>query len=287
MNVPRRHALRCLCAAVFSSGFLLAGPPLSAQQLRDDSPRLRWFQDHKDSYDVVFIGSSRVYHGLSPKLFDQIAARAGHHWRAFNLGVDRMKTPGCLAVARKVIAAEPAKLKYLFFELQARTGAGAPKPDAEVSEREVRSGAGVRPIAFAPSRGLGPDGDGFNPLEKNMKPEFRPVYEQRLQMAKEHSAPRAPDPVMRDELSQLVKELAAKNIQVIFVVAPSLRAARGSGADAPPGSMLFSFDDLTRYAPLYDEANRPDAEHLNARGAEIFTRDLAQQFLHALDSAAR
>lgn len=92
MNVLRRHALRCLCAAVLSS-LLLAGQPISAQQTRDDSPRLRWFQDHKDSYDIVFIGSSRVYHGLSPKLFDQIAAQAGHHWRTFNLGVDRMKTP--------------------------------------------------------------------------------------------------------------------------------------------------------------------------------------------------
>lgn len=187
-----------------------------------------------------------------------------------------------------MIAAHPAKLKYLFFELQARTGAGAPQRADDLSERDAQAAASVvMPIAFAPARGLGRDGDGFNPLEKNMKPEFRPMYEQRLQMAKEHSATRPTDSVMRDELSQLVKELAAKNIQVVFVVAPSLRAARGSGMDAPPGSMLFSFDDPTRYAPLYDEANRPDAEHLNARGAEIFTRDLAQQILHALDSAAR
>ncbi len=283
MNVLRLRALQCLClAAAFSS---LAGRLLCAQQFQDDSPRLRWFQEHKDDYDIVFIGSSRVYHGLSPKLFDEIAARAGHRWRAFNLGVDRMKTPGCLAVARKVAALQPAKLRYLFFELQARPG--GQQRDDDVSAREARNGANVRPVAFVPSRGLGPDGDGFNPLEKTMKPEFRPTYEQRLKAARDHSAPRPADPVMRDELSQLVKELAAENIQVVFVVAPSLRAARGSGVDVPPGSMLFSFDDLARYAPLYDEANRPDAEHLNARGAEIFTRDLAEQFLHALDSAAR
>lgn len=272
MKLLRRALLLFVVLAAQSFG----APP----QLAEDSPRWQWFAEHRDSYDVVFIGSSRIYHGISPKLFSEVA---GHSWRGFNLGVDRMRTPACLEVARRVIALHPAKLKYLFFELQAAGGpATAPnEPEAGAAKPAV---AELQPVAFGGGRGLGPDGDGFNPLQKEMKPQFRGTYEQRLEEARARRA-KPVDPAMRDELTRFAKDAAGKGIQVVFVVAPSLRNARGSGVDAPAGSLCFSFDDLQRYAPLYDEANRPDAEHLNARGAAIFTRDLAQQFVQALQSA--
>ncbi len=269
----RTLLLGSLLLAASSSG----APP----QLADDSPRWQWFAEHRDSYDLVFVGSSRIYHGISPKLFSEAAGRP---WRGFNLGVDRMRTPACLEVARRVLALHPAKLKYLFFELQAVGGPAAAPNEPEVSAASPAISE-LMPVAFAGGSGIGPDGDGFNPLEKEMKPQFRPTYEQRLEEARARG-PKRVDAAMRDELGRFAKEAAAEKIRVLFVVPPSLRNARGSGVDAPAGSLLFSFDDLTRYAPLYDEANRPDAEHLNARGAEIFTRDLAQQFVHALDGAA-
>lgn len=278
-----RPQMKLLRRALLLGGVLLAASSFGAPpQLAEDSPRWQWFLGHRDSYDLVFIGSSRIYHGISPKLFSEVAGRP---WRGFNLGVDRMRTSACLEVARRVIALHPAKLKYLFFELQAAGGSAAAPNESEVSAVAPPAVSELMPVAFGGGRGLGPDGDGFNPLEKKMKPQFRPTYEQRLEEARARG-PKPVDPAMRDELSRFAKEAAEKNIRVVFVVAPSLRNARGSGVDAPPGSLLFSFDDLRRYAPLYDEANRPDAEHLNARGAEIFTRDLAQQFGHALGGAA-
>ena len=273
--------MKLLRRALLPFAVLLAAQSLGAPpQLAEDSPRWQWFAEHRDSYDLIFIGSSRIYHGISPKLFCEVTGRS---WRGFNLGVDRMRTPACLEVAQRVIALHPAKLKYLFFELQAAGGPATAPNESEVGAT-VRTASDLQPVAFGGGRGLGPDGDGFNPLEKEMKPQFRATYEQRLEEARARGS-KPVDPAMRDELTRFAKEAAGKGIQVIFVVAPSLRNARGSGVDAPVGSLCFAFDDLRRYAPLYDEVNRPDAEHLNARGAAIFTRDLAQQFGQALQSA--
>ncbi len=286
MNSIRRYLLRAIW--IFFALVVSGAGRLSAQTMNADSPRWQFFETHQDSFDIVFVGSSRIYHGISPRLFDQITAAAGHRWRSFNLGVDKMKPAACFALARRVVALQPRRLKYVFFELQARTGPGAPQQDEGVTKRSEESflSCGLIQAAFGSGRGLGPDGDGFYPLEKEMTSQVRPIYEERLRTAKEHSDKRPLDPVMRNELSDLARELAAKNIPVIFVVAPSLRAAHGSGVDAPPGSPLFSFDDLVRYASLYDEANRMDAEHLNVRGAEIFSRTLAQEFVARAGSTA-
>lgn len=198
-----------------------------------------------------------------------------------------MRSPGCLALAHEVAALRPRNLKYLFFELQSRPGGHASPQDDEVGSTTNVSNLNLAftRVAFGGRAGLGPDGDGFNPLNKDMSAQMRPKYEARLRAARQKSQTRAADPTMRSELTNLADELAAQKIQLVFVVAPSLRSARGSGVDAPPGHLLFSFDDLQEYAPLYAEENRPDAEHLNARGAALFTRDLAEQFMRALASS--
>ncbi len=39
------------------------------------TPKLRYLETHRADFDTVFIGSSRIYHGVSPGVFD--AATAG------------------------------------------------------------------------------------------------------------------------------------------------------------------------------------------------------------------
>ena len=237
-------------------------------------PKFQWFDEHKDNFEIVFIGSSRIAHGISPKLFDEIAAeQGGPHWRSFNLGKDKMKQRECLALARHVGSLHPRQLRYLFFELQTTAADGA---GAWLGNHGGR-GAG----------GLGPDGDGYFPIDRSMSEQMRPRYQQLLQAEKAHPPTRMASPAVRDELSQLRQDLKSQGIEVVFVVAPSLRAAHGAGVNAPPGSLVFSFDDLARYAALYAEANRPDAEHLNARGAAIFTRLLATEFVQARAAGSR
>jgi hypothetical protein len=280
-NGANGAAMRPLWQCIFAClGFalLFAGAdPVRSQEVGRIAPKLHWCEAHKDSFDIVFVGSSRVFHGLSPRIFDRVASASGQRWRSFNLGMDKMGMAQSMAIIRELVATGPRHLKYVFFELEPGTAtlAGGQNRSAENKTPSQPSG-----------NGLGPDGDGFFPMNKPMSPALESFYQERLAAAKANPAPRPPNEVVRAELGRFYEEMAARNIQVIFVVAPSLRAAHGSGVNAPPGSPLFSFDDLVRYASLYDEKNRMDAEHLNARGAEIFSRTLAQEFIAKAGSTA-
>ena len=255
----------------------------SASQVRSQdvgriARKLHWCEAHKDNFDIVFVGSSRVFHGLSPRSFDQTASASGQRWRSFNLGMDSMGRAQSMAIIRELVATGPRHLKYVFFELEPGTGtlAGGQNRPARRETPSEPSGSG-----------LGPDGDGFYPMDRPMSPAVQSFYEERLAAVKSNPAPRQPNELVRTELGRFYDEMAAKNIRVIFLVAPSLRAAHGSGVNAPPGSPLFSLNDLVRCALLYDEDNRMDAEHLNARSAELFSRILALEFIAKAESTAR
>jgi hypothetical protein len=183
-----------------------------------------------------------------------------------------------MTIIRELVATGPRHLKYIFFELEPGTATLAGG-----QHRPVQRATPLQPSG----RSLGPDGDGFFPMNRPMSPAVESFYQERLSAVKANPAPHPPNEGVRAELGRFYEEMAARNIQVIFLVAPSLRAAHGSGSNAPPGTPLFSFDDLVRYAPLYEEANRMDAEHLNASGAEIFSRTLAREFIAKAGSTAR
>ena len=258
---------------------LPAGSRLDAQAVSRIERKVAFVQQHKDAFDILFVGSSRVFHGISPQIFDQVAAENGLHWRSFNLGMDEMGMAQSLDVIRKVMATHPTRLKYVVFELEPGTGMLARHPNGA-------GGPGGRPAPGGPGP-LGPDGDGFFPMAQSMRPEIEAEYQQRLATEREHPTHPQPNETVKATLDNFAKELASANVQVVFLVAPSLKAAHGSGINAPSDSVLISFDDVVRYAPLHDEANRPDAEHLNARGAEIFSRLLAQEFVNAVHPPPR
>ncbi len=129
--------------------------------------------------------------------------------------------------------------------------------------------------------------DGYYAMSEPMSGETLATYRKALVRAQDHPVQQAPRPMMRSELRRFAQELITKNIVAVFMVPPSLGAGRGCGAHVPPGSRIFSYDDLIRYPQFYEEENRLDAEHLNARGAEIFSRALAQEFVRSLEPAVR
>jgi len=276
VNGAAMRPVRQCISACFGFALLLASAGSARSQ--DVSSKLHWCEAHKDNFDIVFVGSSRVFHGLSPRIFDQVASASGQHWRSFNLGMDKMGMAQSMAIIRELVATSPRHLKYVFFELEKGTAtlAGGQQRPAQREPPSQPSG-----------RGLGPDGDGFFPMDRPMSPAVESFYQERLAAVKANPVPRQPNELVRTELDRFYEEMAARNIQVIFLVAPSLRTAHGSGVNAPPGSPLFSFDDLVRYSSLYEEENRMDAEHLNVRGAEIFSRTLAQEFIAKPGSTAR
>lgn len=81
------------------------------------SQKLRFFAAHKGEFDTVFIGSSRIYHQISPAIFDGVTTENGHPTHSFNLGVDGMHLPEAVYLLEQTLNTKPANLKWIFVEL--------------------------------------------------------------------------------------------------------------------------------------------------------------------------
>ena len=97
------------------------------------------------------------------------------------------------------------------------------------------------------------------------------------------AAPPAPaplTPVLREALRDVVAEVRAAGATPIFVVTPTVLAREQFGALRAQGvdADLIGFYSPDAQPELFDAALHNDAEHLNARGAAVFSRALAAEF---------
>jgi hypothetical protein len=120
----------CLSLALAFAGF--AGVALAIrtqvpwQEEYGLAAKMSWFDAHADEYDLVFLGSSRVFRGFDPQLFDVELARAGIPMRSFNLGVGGVLPFEMDRMLRAVFERRPARLKWILYE----GGELDPRPDA-------------------------------------------------------------------------------------------------------------------------------------------------------------
>jgi hypothetical protein len=83
-------------------------------------PKWRYFSQHKDRYDTLFVGSSRFYHQIRPRRFDAAVARAGGQGiSSFNFGYDALWPPESYYLLRRVLALRPARLRWVVIDLMA------------------------------------------------------------------------------------------------------------------------------------------------------------------------
>jgi hypothetical protein len=82
------------------------------------SSKLRYYNAHKDEFDTVFIGTSRIYHQISPEIFDRTMAENGVPTRSFNLGVSGMHPPESFLLLERFLKLKPTKLKWVFIEFE-------------------------------------------------------------------------------------------------------------------------------------------------------------------------
>lgn len=79
------------------------------------------FARHGDEFDLVFVGTSRVYRQFDASLFDERAStllpELGDEFRSFNFGVGGMRHPEMRHVVRWILERKPRKLRYLLIEL--------------------------------------------------------------------------------------------------------------------------------------------------------------------------
>lgn len=79
--------------------------------------RMRFFAAHMDEFDTIFVGSSRIYAGVSPSTFDQTMASAGNPSHSYNFGVNGMYPPERFYVLEQILSLKPRKLKHVFIEM--------------------------------------------------------------------------------------------------------------------------------------------------------------------------
>jgi hypothetical protein len=80
------------------------------------SQKFRFFAAHKDEFDTLFIGSSRVYFQISPAIFDRVARESGLPTHSFNFGIGGMYLPETSYLLEQILNLKPRNLRWVFIE---------------------------------------------------------------------------------------------------------------------------------------------------------------------------
>ncbi len=80
------------------------------------SQKFRFFAAHKDEFDTLFIGSSRIYFQISPALFDRVTRESGLPTHSFNFGIGGMYLPESAYLLEQILKLKPRNLKWVFIE---------------------------------------------------------------------------------------------------------------------------------------------------------------------------
>ena len=321
-----------LCA-IAACGFLATAALLHRalpNAVPEVTPKLDYLKAHRADYDTLFVGSSRVYHGMTPKVFDAVTAAAGHPTRSFNLGINGMQPPESLYVLREVLAMNLPHLQRVFLEI----AAVAPPPDPNnltmrdihwrdneslidgirrapldtkgahglAALQQLGSNLWVSALTYAQNQWnigrldlttqlnkvanrlgdvmLGPGSDGYLPVFHPLAPESVQTLQRNLKSMRDGTVKlRDPDPLNEQAYERIRDLLTKRGIELVLISAPETVKNYHAWIDAPPGLRLLRFDDPQKYPELYVPEHRLDSDHVNDAGAQIFTRELAQQYL--------
>ena len=94
----------------------LVPSPAIPQNLPIISAKYAHYQTHKNDYNTLFFGSSRIYHHIDPATFDRTAQQAGLSTHSFNFGVSGLKPLHNYALLQEILKDPPAQLKWVFIE---------------------------------------------------------------------------------------------------------------------------------------------------------------------------
>ncbi len=78
--------------------------------------RFAYFADHRDEFDVLFIGNSRVRHHVDPEVFDQRMKELGKPSHSFNFGLGSVNNTESLFLVDQVLALKPDKLRLVIVD---------------------------------------------------------------------------------------------------------------------------------------------------------------------------
>jgi hypothetical protein len=97
-----------------AAALLRAGIPMPTHFDLDE--KRRFFEAHKDEYDVVLVGSSATFRNYVPEVIDAELAAEGIEARTFNFGVVGFRSFETDFFIKWILAQRPARLRWMVIE---------------------------------------------------------------------------------------------------------------------------------------------------------------------------
>lgn len=316
-------------------------PFIEVPILRD---KWSYWQKNKDNFDTVFIGTSRVFRGVMPSIFDQMTADAGVPTKSYNFGIDGMFPPEDAYVSEHLLRDPPKNLRWVFIEMGVFLGDFEGRPAKSIrsiywhdwprtslsmrnklwpkkkkvkwrkwfeTEDNEPSAASVamkhlelffinrlnigrganawnriafrRPIV---KEDFGAKEDGFLPIPGDgiMRGEILAKYEEEFAERQVTPARVVPlRPYSQESFDRVLMFARKAGARVIFLGAPTTGELSGHPSQKPEVP-VFDYRDIHKYPELFEKSARTDTAHLTPKGAELFTRRIADDFVAYVQS---
>ncbi|MFW9262308.1 hypothetical protein [Nostoc sp. CALU 546] len=112
------YSLIFILALISTTGFINTVLPssMTPKNLGEVSIKFQYFTEHKDDYDVIFLGPSSTYYGVIPKVFDEFMVKEGKSIKSFNFGIPGANVSEIDFYLKKILALKPANLKWIFVD---------------------------------------------------------------------------------------------------------------------------------------------------------------------------
>lgn len=303
-----------------------------------------YWQKNKDQFDTVFIGTSRVFRGVMPSVFDQMNAAAGVPTKSYNFGIDGMFPPEDAFVSEHILRDPPKNLRWVFVEMGVFLGDFEGRPAKSI--RSVywhdwpRTWLSMRNVLWPKKRStkwkkwfeskkgeptaasvamthleiflihslnigrgasawervvfnrpivredFGALEDGFLPIPGDgiMKGDILARYEKEMAERRKTPARVVPlRPYSQESFDRVLRLAEKAGAKVIFLGAPTTGEMSGHPAQEPVVP-VFDYRDIDKYPELFEKDARTDTAHMTPKGAELFTRRIAEDFIKVAKS---
>jgi hypothetical protein len=294
------------------------------------SEKLSQYRADPEGFDVIFVGSSRVYHQIIPEQFDSAVAKSGRSLRSFNFGQDAMFPPESFYVLRQILQEPATRLRWVFIELfeirednkalqenqrsaqltswhdgyhtwLAIQNVFSKKDDlwdrVAATARHLRlwhtrfslPGAGTQLLedrlwpALAPVKSKGAAAKsstrGFEPLFRQEQTTAERERHLRMLQERRQSSPTTPlEPLLERELKKIIALVRQAGAEPVFFLSPEVDN-HSNYSTVPEKALLLHLNDVQRYPELHAPEVFTDRNHLNQKGATIYTDVLASRFM--------